>query len=78
MKLEDAINKAIERGEFVHLSVAACGKGFKAVFASSSRAGGYSTAEAMDPIVAMMRAIDAAPMKRASRTEAEVVDPALL
>lgn len=63
-KLEDAINDALGRGEFVHLSVVAKEKGFAALFASASRAGQYATAEAADPIVAMVRAISAAPMAR--------------
>jgi hypothetical protein len=64
MNLEQAINHALERGEFVHLSVHAKGNRFEAVFASASRLGGYSTAEAGDPIVAMVRAITSTPMVR--------------
>ena len=66
-KLEDAINDALARGEFVHLSVAASGNMFRAVFTSASRAGGHSFAEAADPIVAMVRAITATPMVRKSK-----------
>lgn len=63
-KLEQAINHAIERGEFVHLSVISKDSGFSATFASASSAGGYSTGEAADPIVALVRAITAAPLAR--------------
>jgi hypothetical protein len=77
MNLEQAINHALERGEFVHLSVHAKGSRFEAVFASASRHAGYSTAEASDPIVAMVRAITAAPMVRKPKA-VEVDDPALL
>ena len=78
MSLEEAINHALERGEFVHLSVAASGKMFRATFASASRAGGYSTAEAADPIVAMVRAITTTPMGRKRViADAELDDPAL-
>lgn len=62
--LEQAINYALERGEFVHLSVVAKDKGFTATFATASRAGGFSTGEGSDPIVAMVRAITTAPMTR--------------
>lgn len=64
MKLEEAINYALERGELVHLSVYSTGKLFRASFASASRAGGYEIAEAADPIVALVRALTAAPMVR--------------
>lgn len=80
MTLEEAINHALERGEFVHLSVAATGKMFKATFASASRAGGYTVAEAADPIVAMVRAITTTPMGRkpvAKPVETSVDDEAL-
>jgi hypothetical protein len=64
MTLENAINDALRRGEFVHLSVVATGKEFEATFASASRAAGYSVAKAADPIVAMVRAISSTPMVR--------------
>jgi hypothetical protein len=44
--------------------VVASGKSFKATFASASRAGGYATGEAADPIVAMVRALTSAPLVR--------------
>lgn len=71
MTLEQAIKRAVERGEFVHLSCSPSGAGFKATFASSSRAGGYSTGEGRDPVVAMTEAINAAPMARLSPSRAE-------
>lgn len=77
-KLEDAINDALARGEFVHLSVAVKEKGFAAVFASASRAGSYSTGEGSDPIVAMVRAISAAPMARKSSAKIISEDDAAL
>jgi hypothetical protein len=71
--LDQAINDALERGEFVHLSVIHTATGFVAKFASASRAGGYSLAEAADPIVAMVRAISAAPMVRKPMVRKPVV-----
>lgn len=71
MTLEQAIQHAVERGEFVHLSCSPCGTGFKAIFASASRAGGYSTGEAKDPVSAMVTAIKATPMARLSPSRAE-------
>lgn len=68
MTLEELINKALERGEFVHLSVVATGKMFEATFASASRAAGYSKATAAHPIIAMEMALEAAPMVRKSTT----------
>lgn len=75
--LEQAINNALERGEFVHLSVVAKDKGFSATFASASRAGGFSTGEGADPIVAMVRAISAAPMARKATKIISTDDDAL-
>lgn len=80
--LEDAINKALERGEFVHLSVTAMPNGkFIAAFASASRASGYETAEAGEPVVALLKAISAAPMARkrfSTVTGRDIDDEALL
>jgi hypothetical protein len=65
MTLEQAINHALERGEFVHLSVYCNAKGkFEASFTAASRPGGISFAEAADPIVAMVRAITSTSMVR--------------
>lgn len=63
-QLEDSINDALARGEFVHLSVISDGNQFRATFASASRAGGYAFGVGKTPQLAMIAAIKDAPMKR--------------
>jgi hypothetical protein len=72
MTLEDLMRDAVKRGEFVHLSVYSHGGSFQATFASASRAGGFSSAEAADPVSACMAAIKAAPMVRRRSVEQAV------
>lgn len=60
--LDDVMRALVAKGEFSHLSIAACAGGFSASFAHASSQG-VSYHRDPDPVAAALAAIAAAPVK---------------